>query len=53
MLTLQSFQKLHHVYKHNTVISPINVFLISNVRYNLTVGKLNNKMMCLNYHTEQ
>jgi len=28
------------------------VFLISNVRYNLDGGKLNNKMVCLNYHTE-
>lgn len=53
MLTLQSFQKLSHVYKHNTVKSPIHVFLISNVRYNLTGGKLNNKVVCLNYHTEQ
>jgi len=53
MLTLQSFQKLHYVYKHNTIKSPINVFLISNVRYNLNGGKLNNKMVCFNYHTEQ
>lgn len=35
------------------VKSPINVFLISNVRYNLTGGKLKNKMVCLNYHNEQ
>jgi len=53
MLTHHSFQKLHHVYKHNAVKSPINAFLISNLRYISTGGKINNKMVCLNYHTEQ